>query len=387
MNLNIKIVYALSFLRHSWFWLGTWVFYYLLFTDYAGIGLAETIMIATYFIMEIPSGAIADLLGKKRTLTLAFFLIVLGEISIAFAPGFAFLILAIFVASIGGSFNSGTQEAIVYDTLKETGKEGIYSKVVSNMQTLRLLGMAISGAGGGFLYAISPNLPFLATGIAAFIGMVLTLFLKEPKVDTEKFSWANFVNQTQHGIKQLFKTPIIKRQSLLLISISFFTVIMYEVLNDVLAVEFGFDPKQLGVLWAVLIIIAAGVSQLTTWIKRHFSSSLIFILIGGVMAVTLLVSPFAGIIAGGITLLIRISLHALFDNLSSVIINDNTESTYRATTISTFNLLKNVPYVVGAYFIGYAMDLISAKMFAFYLAIPFIVLVMFHGINIKKKSI
>jgi len=62
---NITIAYTLSFLWKCWFWLGIWVFYYLRFTDYAGIGFLEAVMITTATIGEIPTGAIADILGKK----------------------------------------------------------------------------------------------------------------------------------------------------------------------------------------------------------------------------------------------------------------------------------------------------------------------------------
>lgn len=46
-NRNIYLSYLLAFCKNSWFWLGIWVFYYLRFTNYAGIGLIETIMIGT----------------------------------------------------------------------------------------------------------------------------------------------------------------------------------------------------------------------------------------------------------------------------------------------------------------------------------------------------
>ncbi len=387
MHRNINIIYALSFLRHSWFWLGTWVFYYLLFTDYSGIGLAETIMIATYFIMEIPSGALSDLLGKKIMLTCAFVLIALGEIGMAIAPSFGFLLIAVLISSVGGSFNSGTQEALAYDTLNEYGKTDIYDSVVSNMQTFRLLGMAIPGALGGFLYAVSPGIPFIATGIAASIGIVLTFFLKEPHVDNKNtFSLGGFMHQTKQGIKQLFKTSSVAHASILLISISFFTVIVYEVLNDLLAVEFGFSPKQVGILWAVITVISAGISQITPRIMKIANSSILILLLGGVMAVSLAVSPFIGMLLGGITLLIRISAQVVFENVSSVIINEHTESQYRATTISTFNLLKSVPYVILAYGIGYIMDVVSAQVFALYISIPLLITIGMYYAFIRRHN-
>jgi len=70
---NVLLSYLLAFSKTTWFWLGIWIFYYLRFTDYAGIGLIETVLIVTVTLAEIPTGAIADLIGKKKTLILPFY--------------------------------------------------------------------------------------------------------------------------------------------------------------------------------------------------------------------------------------------------------------------------------------------------------------------------
>jgi len=67
MKNNILIAYILAFAKNTWFWLGIWIFYYLRFTNYAGIGLIETVLTVTTTLSEIPTGAVADLLGKKKT--------------------------------------------------------------------------------------------------------------------------------------------------------------------------------------------------------------------------------------------------------------------------------------------------------------------------------
>ena len=66
MDRNISIAYILSFAKNTWFWLGIWIFYYLKFTNYAGIGVIETVLIITMTLTEIPTGAVTDLLGKKN---------------------------------------------------------------------------------------------------------------------------------------------------------------------------------------------------------------------------------------------------------------------------------------------------------------------------------
>ena len=180
-NKNIKILYVLSFLRQAWFWLGVWVFFYLSHTNYAGIGFLEAMGVFMLVIMEIPSGAITDLVGKKNSLKLSFFFLVVGNVIMAFAPSYGFLVLSVALLGFGSAFYSGTAEAFAFDSLKEEKKEKYYDKVISNIKTLQLVAMSLSGIIGGFMYAIFPGLPFLVTGLFCFVGLVLTFFIKEPK--------------------------------------------------------------------------------------------------------------------------------------------------------------------------------------------------------------
>ncbi len=94
---NIKLLYWISFFNNLWFWLGTWVLYYLLFTDYTGIGMIEMAMIISIVVFEIPSGALADLLGKKKTLILGLGIIFLGDLAMGLAPNFVVLFLSAFL--------------------------------------------------------------------------------------------------------------------------------------------------------------------------------------------------------------------------------------------------------------------------------------------------
>ncbi|MEA3323337.1 MAG: MFS transporter, partial [Patescibacteria group bacterium] len=85
MKNNIHILYVLSFLNNAWFWLGVWVLYYLLFTNFTGIGFIEMVMIVTILLFEVPSGALADIIGKKKTLIIAFLVVAVSEIVMGFA--------------------------------------------------------------------------------------------------------------------------------------------------------------------------------------------------------------------------------------------------------------------------------------------------------------
>ena len=382
MQRNIKLAYVLAFLKTSWFWLGIWVFYYLRFTNFAGIGAIESVLIITMTVAEIPTGAIADLLGKKKTLTVAFLIMATGNLLMALSTSFAYLAGAVFIAALGGTLVSGTFDALIYDSLKEIKQESRFDKVTSNINSLSLIAMAVSGSLSGLMYTIDPRLPFFGVSIAYYIALVVTLFLREPHVDTEKFSFASFIKQNKEGIRQLKNLINTESLALLLIAVTSIWVISDEMLESILAVEYGFGPAIIGIFFTAIFLIASVASQLTPWLRGRLGDRGAVFIVIVLTAITYIISPLVGIVVGGILMIFRESLARNLQNLTSVIFNRSIESKYRATTISAYNLIKNVPYALTAFAIGSYIDAVSAKTFALILG----VLIMLLVITFWQKS-
>lgn len=243
-------------------------------------------MIVTRTVMEIPTGAIADLFGKKFTLILSFFIQAVGSFLMATAPNMGYLGLSIFIGSTGGALFSGTLEALTYDSLKEKNEEAKYSKVLANIFTFQLITMAIAATAGGFLYSLHYSWPFIASGIACLLGSVLALGLCEPAIETVKFSIKNFISQNKQGISQLFKSGNIAKQTIFLLSVAAFLEISDQVLNDLLAVEFGFSAKQLGIFVAILAVSAAAFSQLAPRVRNYLGGLTGMLCLGILIAIT-----------------------------------------------------------------------------------------------------
>ncbi len=358
---NIWLCYGLSVCKNAWFWLGVWVFYYLQFTNYAGIGILETVMIVTMTLSEVPTGAIADLLGKRKTLIMAMLLLGLSNIWMGYVPSVFFLGLSIILASLATAFFSGTFDAILYDTLENLQQGGRYSKILANARTIGLISPAVCGAIGGYLFTLNDKLPYLASGGVMLIGAVLAYFLVEPTIDTFRFNWTNFWRQLGLGFHQLTLSPAVIKQTLLLLSIGSIVVIFDEMLNVFVGLEFGFSEQAMGVLFAALYLVSAISVQLAPWLSRRWGSHQALVITGFFLVATMVVTPWLGILLGGLTLFMRTSGQSITEALTVTVINEKTESNVRATTISSFNMIKNLPYVVGAFGVGILSDAISAK--------------------------
>lgn len=382
---NIYLAYFLAAMKHSWFFLGIWVLYYLRFSDYAGIGLLESVMIITTTAGEIPTGAVADLLGKKKTLILSFFIEAVGGYGMVLAQNFNQIAFSVFVMCVGGAMYSGTLDALVYDSLKQQNKETGYDKIIANISTITLITIAIVSVVGGWLYTINPRMPFFATATAYVLGFIASFFLVEPAIDTVKFSFKNYLYQSKQGFNQLFSLAS-RNMTVKLLILGGVFVVLDEMLEAFLLVEFGFKAQAMGIIYAIIYILSAFSSQLGPWLTQKIKLNSAIMFIGLITAISLIISPFVGMIIGGLVILLRYNLAPVFNNLASVMINQNTESKYRATTISTFNMIKNMPYVLSAFFIGHLMDIMSARVFAFYFGLALLIVIVTQQLLLSKKQ-
>jgi len=384
---NIWLAYFLSFAFHSWFWMGNWIFYYLTFGGYGAVSVLDAGAIMAGLLFEIPTGAFADLVGKKKTLMIAFLVSGIGAILMGYATSFWMLAFALWVMVCGGgAFYSGTMEALLYDSLKSLKKEKDFDKHIGKLNAFRLWSMAACGIIGGFAYSINAGLPYILNGILLLIGFVACFWLTEPAVDTEKYSWNSFFKQNTLGIKTLFANTYMKKLTVFLMTTGGLAIVIYNVLDDLLAVEYGFTPLSVSILFSVACVIAGIASYYVPHLKIKFDERKTLMISMIIIAIALIVSPIIGMVTSGVLLMIRVIMEVLYDNAASSLINKNTSSEVRATTLSSLSLLRSIPYGLGGSFVGVLVILSGgAKMFAMYFGIVLTLSVIVLGLRIPKK--
>ena len=247
--------------------------------------------------------------------------------------------------------------------------------------------IAISGILGGFLYSINPRYPFYLCGIFNIFGMVISFFIKEPNITNKvKLSLNLYTDTLINGTKQLFGNKNFRFLVVLFITIGSLVVISEEVLDYSLSVQFGFDEKALGILFAIVYLFATVSSQIGNTIVNKIGNYKSIILLSLIMIFSFLISPLISGVTGGIIILIRNSLFPVFNIISYTEINKNIESKYRTTVLSAFSMFKQVPYVISAFFIGYLTDIFTAVNVAFLLGIIFLILIIPQLILLVKRK-
>lgn len=144
------------------------------------IGLAEAVFHAVSFCCELPSGLLADVLGRKWTLTASHVMFVLSTLLMVSSQGMAGVCLSLAVSALGYNLESGTREAITYESMLQAGQEAGYLQF-SSLQN----GVYRFSAGGAMLLAGATVLlgwrrAYLVDTAIALIGLLAALTIIEP---------------------------------------------------------------------------------------------------------------------------------------------------------------------------------------------------------------
>src|SRR3989344_3248955 len=106
-----------------------------------------------FFILEIPTGAIADYIGRKHSIALGALVVAVAALVYGSVAEFEIFLLGEFLFAAAMALISGADEALLYDSLKEAGREEERKKVFGRANSFHLLGMLVAAPIGSFIAA------------------------------------------------------------------------------------------------------------------------------------------------------------------------------------------------------------------------------------------
>ena len=157
-----------------------------LFYREIGLSLQDVFVVQAFFslciiLFEVPSGYFADRLGRKRSLMIGSIFGALGFGVYAFCYSLPQLLLAQFLIGIGASFISGSDSALLYDTLLELGREGEYQKLAGRYGGIGNFSEGTAALIGGALAMISLRTPLYGEAVLVLAVIPVVWSLVEPE--------------------------------------------------------------------------------------------------------------------------------------------------------------------------------------------------------------
>lgn len=263
---NIPILYFVAFLQGMMFFLPILSLYYQesLFTV-KNVAFIFSIEAFASIFFEVPTGAIADLFGRKRTLILANIIFILGIFILFIGGNMTMFILYAILASLAHALNSGTDTALMYDTLLNEGKKNEYKKLSGIYMSLWPIGASVGSIIGGYLATFSFRNPVIYSLITFSISLIMLFFLVEPKFEKKIGSTIN-----KH-IWDSFKY-VIKNNQLIIILIGGTVAWAFGESTHFLSQIF-FQYKQIPIVWyGYLSALSFGFSSLGFYFSHSISN-------------------------------------------------------------------------------------------------------------------
>jgi MFS family permease len=231
------------------------------------VGTLFTVWSVTAFLLEVPSGAWADRYSRKHILFIGQVIRAVGYACWLVYPTFWGFLAGFIFWGIESALSSGTKQALVYDELKQFGREADFTKVIGRCRTFSLAGLVVSS------FLASPGIllgyPFILIGSSCSVllaGLVILTIPQAHKVDStgEEAYWSTLTT----GLRGAFQQPAVLRFIIFLALATALPGALDEYWT-IFADEAGLPDYGLGIFLGVLCTLEAIGSFFAHYVEKR----------------------------------------------------------------------------------------------------------------------
>lgn len=315
------------------------------------IYLLQAIYSVSVAALEIPSGYMADIIGRKKSLVMGSVLGTLGFVVYSLSNDFNGFLLAEITLGLGGSFISGSDSAMLYDSLAGMKKQHKYLQMEGRILSLGNFAETIAAIGGGLIAAFfSYRSVYICQAAVAAIAIPASLLLVEPPKGRSILRPG-----IRHIIEVCKDSLFVNRKlssTLLMSAITGTATLCMAWTSQVYFVNMGLTENIITPLWVLLnltvAVVAAFASSVTDWLEKRRAIILLALFI-----------PLSYVLLGLLPLLPAIVVLVMFYSVRGYatpllkdLINAHCSSEIRATVLSIRNMIIRTCFAILGPFIG-----------------------------------
>lgn len=381
-------IYALYLIKLSkWFSLVMPII--VLFYEKQGLGLQDVFILKSVYsiaavTLEIPSGYLADVWGRRKCLLLGSVLFFFGYLCYSFTDTFAAFLFAELLLGVGQTLVNGADSALLYDTTAQYKEEHLYLRYEGRITMIGNFAEAFAGIFGGLLAVYSLRFPFYGQAAIAFIGIPASIALKE----------VNRSKQIQNPLTEIIriiKYSLITNKRLccnIMYSgiIGAATLMMAWFVQPVL-MYLKTPVSWFGVIWTVLNLVVGFAALYSDRVDRYLGpkkmgSLILLFIVGGYVTLA-----FNLTYVGLAILFVFYIFRGFATPILKGYINQMTISEMRATVLSIRNFIIRLMFAAISPFLGWLNDMYSLQTALLVSSvIIFIPGAIFLGLQFKKEK-
>lgn len=346
---NIKLDYISTFITNLNMQSCIWVLY-LTYCNMTllQIGLLEGIYHITSMICEIPSGAWADLVGRKRSMLISRVCITISCIIMLFSRNFWGFALSFVIQALGNAFTSGSEEALVYDSLKCIDKEDDFIKVNGRLNMLIEVSQAIATVVGGVLAEYSYVWCYVACVVIALLSLVPVVFMTEPPILEERTEQLTGMALVKNHFKvsyQVLNNDVRIMKIIMFYSLIFASHVLLFFYSQQYFYDCGYNKIQISIVFLFAGIISCLGALASDYLYQKLDDKIAF-LSAVIIALTMVCYGFNIPILAIVVFIISNFFNAVLYPVESECLNRLIPSEQRATLISINSMFFSIMMIV-----------------------------------------
>ena len=312
-----------------------------IYMEARGLGLAEIGFVQGVFLFsmvgaELPTGYLADYLGRRRTLALGNAVTASVMAAFVFASSPAHFTAIYLLWAVAWTLRSGTSDAWLYELLESQGLDDEFARLSGRAESVLLVVSAGSALVAGVLYTVDPVFPFIANGTVAALGLPILFTLPRTR-QSENGEPSMTVRRAVSLLREQFSRPSI---GWLVVYAALFNVVfsLTRVFEQPALREVGVPVAGLGALYAGFKLVSAVATSAAGTVQDRIGTRgvmLSLIPIFGVLYASFAVFPLLLIPA----VFARRAVSQLVRPVRNEYINDRLENVGRATVLSGVSMV------------------------------------------------
>ncbi|MFC2074956.1 MFS transporter [Bdellovibrionota bacterium] len=318
------------------------------FKDWGGLDFTKIFILQSWFmfwafVLEVPTGIVADRYGRKVSISLGAIAVAIGCLIYGAINNYYSFLFAEFLWALGVVLISGADQALLYDTLIELKEEKRATKCLARYEAAGTIGIVL-GLPAGSLIAGSKILPypeilpitFFLSAIPNLFMFFVALTIKEPKRAKSK---ERFLKAGIDGLKYIFQNKTLRAFALNAILVSAMTMFMFWFYQP-LAGEAGVDIKFYGFIAAGFNLFATILLLNVEKIKQYIKLRNVILFTAVIPGLGYIVLAFSGNVIVVLLGILLVSGLRLFRRpILRAFMNRHIQSENRATVLSGVTMM------------------------------------------------
>lgn len=349
-----------------------------LFFQENGLTLSQVFLLQSLFSIaviafEVPTGYLSDRFGRRTSIIIGCTLGIIGHFTYVLGTGFWGFLTAEVLLGFGASFLSGTESALLYDSLRDIGRITEHKRIEGRNTSLAMVSESIASVLGGALALVSLRFPLYCEAVIMLTLMPIALSIVEPDRQTLSAKGNPFRDMLRLAKYTLHDHNEVKWLSLYSAAVGASTLTMVWLTQPYFQ-KAGLPLAYFGIVWAAFQLTGASCSWHAHAIEERLGRRGSLIALIALPAIGFFLLGLTGSLAAGALIALFYITRGVHGPILSDYINSLIDSEIRATVLSVKNLLARLLFSVLGPIMGWIHDATSLSIAFFASGTVFLVL-------------